>query len=430
MKKILIIFLCAFNTLFAQQRLPAENYLSEASAITNHREETSFNGDEDDTPKQNKKALLYSKSKLNLQDFINKLIKEDRPGIIDVKKLEVKEGLKVTGDLYLEGRQTQIVFKAPKKNLFTFSQSKSTIKGFDILLPEEAVAFSTEFETGNLWTIRLENIKVTGGNNAWYSARGGIYDIAKDSIIEWNTVYFKNVNFNTNMVSVAVYAQDGPSVAVNMDNVELRAGRSHAMYFHPNVSIDFNNVRVMSTGAKLTSGQGLALSHYSGGGVPGIARYYRMNNVSSDVAPFAIAPTKTIPVIRNSRLQLYDMYLDTRNIYAENTMFTELSFVSGELVNCSGKIRLIRNVNIKGGDYTEVLIGNKNVSYPSVVNISNAKIKDLNYLKPADVNIKNTAIGNLYNSIATQEKQKLKLTRTNIGKYGYGKPQEMIEVIQ
>lgn len=429
MKKAALIFLSFFNILYAQQNVCTDNYSSE-EYFAKSAEDVIQNEYQEETPKQNKKALKFSKSKLSLQDFINKLITEKTPGIIDVKKLEIKEEIKINGDLYLEGQQTKIIFKTPKKSLFTFSQAKATIKGFDITMPDEAIAFKTEFKTGNLWTINLEDIKVTGGNNGWYSARGGIYDSVKDSIIIWNTVSFKNVNFNTNMVSIAVYAQDGPTIAVNMDNVELKAGRSHAMYFHPNVSIDLNNVRVIGTGAKLTKGQGLALSHFSGGGVSGIAQYYRLNNVSCDFAPFTIAPTKTTPVIKNSTLHIYDMYVDSRNIYAENTTFNKLTFVAGELVNCSGKIRLIKNTNIKGGDFAEIQIGNTNQPPPSIINISDAKINSLSYIKPADITINNTTINNIYNSVTTTKKQKIKLSNTIINKYGYGKPEEIVQTIK
>ena len=429
MKKTAIIIFSFFNTLFAQQSTVL-TYHSEQELIAKNTVDFKENEYEDDNPKQNKKALKFSKSKLSFQNFTNKLIAEKTPGIIDVKKLEIEEEIKINGDLYLEGKQTKIIFKKPKKSLFTFSQSKSTIKGFDITLPDEAVAFTTEFKTGNLWTINLEDIKVTGGNSGWYSARGGVYDKVKDSVMVWNTVSFKNVSLKTNIVNISVYSQDGPTIAVYMDNVDLQTSRSHAMYFHPNVSIDLNNVRVLATGAKLTKGQGLALSHFSGGGVPGMAQYYRMNNVSCDFAPFTIAPTKTIPVIKNSNLHIYDMYLDSRNIYAENTTFNKLTFVAGELVNCSGKIRLIKNINIKGGNFTEIQVGNTNHPPPSVVNISDAEINSLSYIKPSDISIKNTIISNIYNSVTPSNKQKIKLSNTIITKYGYGKPQEMVQVIK
>ncbi|MDA3614705.1 hypothetical protein [Polluticaenibacter yanchengensis] len=373
--------------------------------------------------------LKFSESKLSLQDFINKAIKEKKKGIVDIDSLVIEKGLIINADCQIEGKNTKLIFNLKGANLFTFSNCTARVKGFNIFVKDStSVAFSTEFKTGNIWDITLRDITVTGGQNAWYSARGGTWNAKLDSVTKWCHVRFDNVNFSTDMVTVAVYSQDAPAVAVHMDNVELRAGRSHAMYFHPNVSIDFNNVRVMATGLKLTSGQGLALSHYSGGGVPGMARYYRMNNVCSDVAPFAVAPSKEIATIKNSNLQIYDMYVEERDIYAENTNF-QLSFISGTLINCTGAVRLINKAFIDGGSFSDIQIGNKNIITPSHILISNATIESINYIRPGDVVIANSFISKLNNTV-TDAGSKISFNNTVIESLGYGNPQNIIQEIK
>jgi hypothetical protein len=186
----------------------------------------------------------------------------------------------------------------------------------------------------------------------------------------------ENCIIKSNVIAVTAYSQKGNLKELWQNNVKLYADTQHCMYIHPNVSLDFNRVIAMETKSVANSpNPSLALWYHSGGGVPGIAKYIRIKNCSSNLAGnyargmWSFQTPETGHVEMDScDLEVYTGY--RFKIKASNTNFRNC-ILSGDLTNCSGNINA-GSVNIFGGNFISV-----GAFFEGNSTIKNAKIDHL-----------------------------------------------------
>lgn len=303
----------------------------------------------------------WSQFRGSFNDFIQQAIRNKTTAVID-KDFSTSETVTIDGDITVKG--TGITITTNSKNLFILGAGNHVFSDFNIIQNNnEAATFFTKPEGGILWNNTLRNIQLTGGQDGYLSSRGGRYDAATDSVLQWSGTTIENCIVKVKGgIAISVFSQDGPCKYLHMRNVQMGTDVTHNLYIHPNVSMRFDSVVSLYAGK-------LAMHHFSGGNEQFYytARYFEMKRVSSQKNSNweMVRP-------RNGYIQITDcdiapfttMGVDVPHVYATNSRFYNAgngAQLSGVLNNCSGEIWSgggTRILEVNGGKFSEVSFRN------------------------------------------------------------------------
>lgn len=302
-----------------------------------------------------KKKLLLSVHSGSFQSFINACILSGDTGVID-KEANVIVTVQVNGSIALISPNKSVV--TIQGTGFLLGTGNHYFEGFDIMQSQNATAFKTVIQKNILWKNTLSFINVTGGSYAYYSDRGGNENYTDTTIIE-------NCTFNVSRNGVVVYSQDGAYKALHEKNVFISTDSSHNQYIHPNISIRFENVHSVKGGTTIQQGSnalapGLALHHFSGGGVPGKAKYVELTKCVTE----AKGGMWQIEQPENRSVMMEDCDIAVYSIpqpltYARNCHFKsggQGAFLKGTFINCSGEIWPVGGSVIEGGNFENMTL--------------------------------------------------------------------------
>ncbi len=287
----------------------------------------------------------------NFTSFIETAQRQNSPAIID-KDVEISSPVHVHGDITLKGEnQPTITANVHSKfnELFHLHEGRHFFSGFDIQQDSNSTAFLTARQEKIIWQNEFDQVNILSGREAYSSSRGGLWDEANDSILQWSGTVWKNSTISVGRVPITIFSQDGPAKYLHLENMTIQngddfgnarvAGRkqayvSHTLYCHPNVSLRFNNVT-------LKPGK-LALHHFSGGGVPGKNRYVELYNVQSPNKGVELSTPKSTPIqLENCHFGIYTpKHKHIPEVIAKNCYFDNVGdgAVSGTLIACKGEI--------------------------------------------------------------------------------------------
>lgn len=306
-------------------------------------------------------ATNWSQYRGSFNDFIQQAVRNKTTAVID-KDFSTSETVTVDGDITIKG--TGVTITTNSKNLFVLGSGNHVFSDFNIVQNNnEAATFFTKQESGILWNNTLRNMQITGGQDGYLSSRGGRYDAATDSVLQWSGTTIENCVIKVKGgMAISVFSQDGPCKYLHMRNVQMGTDVTHNVYLHPNVSIRFDSVVSLYAGK-------LAMHHYSGGNPQFYytARYVEMKRVSSlkNSNWEMVRPRTGYIQITDCDIAPYTtMDIDVPYVYATNSRFYNAgngAQLSGVLNNCSGEIWSgtgSRILEVNGGKFSEVSFRN------------------------------------------------------------------------
>jgi len=290
--------------------------------------------------------LLLSKEGNSLQRLVDKAINSGSTAILD-RSITVTNSIVVNGNLQLKGMSGVVITNKVMDNdgkLFVLGRGNHSFAGFTIQQHPNGNAFTTIQDAGSLWNNFFDGVHITNGRTAYQSSRGG-------NEKTWCITTWKNSSIRVATVAIGIFSQDGPFKALHLDNMDIANGKAfgnhiidvrqnpdhitHTLYCHPNVSLDFKNV-VLAAG-------GLALHHFSGGGVPGHAKYLRFDSLICKSGAFEmVTPGNNPIIIKNSELGPYTtLGVPNPMVDAINTKFKNSGngiSLRGKLTACTGSV--------------------------------------------------------------------------------------------
>jgi hypothetical protein len=309
----------------------------------------------------NEGATNWSQYRGSFNDFIQQAIRNKTTAVID-KDFSTNETITVDGDLIVKG--TGITITTNSKNLFILGAGNHVFSDFNIVQNNaEAATFFTKQESGILWNNTLRNMQITGGQDGYLSSRGGRYDAATDSVLQWSGTTIENCIIKVKGgIAISVFSQDGPCKFLHMRNVQMGTDVTHNLYIHPNVSMRFDSVVSLYAGK-------LAMHHFSGGNEQFYytARYFEMKRVSSlKNSNWEMVRPRTgyIQITDCDIAPFTTMGVDVPYVYATNSRFYNAgngAQLSGVLNNCSGEIWSgsgSKTLEVNGGNFSEVSFRN------------------------------------------------------------------------
>jgi len=197
----------------------------------------------------------------------------------------------------------------------------------------------------------IRNVSVEGGNNSYYSDRGG-------SKSQWSKVSISQAIFKNRHVNIMVFGQDvGNYKSLLLDSVELWSWTSHNGYVHTDISVQATFVRSMQIGPNAVAWHGYSSGGGEGGkGTADSSEYQIFKFCYSAPAggrwqipqPYTIRLSPTDSIVRpvqmiGCNLPLYDIPIP--KMEAVNCTFTYGPF-NGTCTNCSGVYRPQNNSTI------------------------------------------------------------------------------------
>jgi hypothetical protein len=302
-------------------------------------------------------ATSWSQFRGSFNDFIQQAIRNKTTAVID-KDFSTSETITIDGDITVKG--TGITITTNSKNLFILGAGNHVFSDFNIIQNNnEAATFFTKQEAGILWNNTLRNIQLTGGQDGYLSSRGGRYDAASDSVLQWSGTTIENCIVKVKGgIAISIFSQDGPCKYLHMRNVQMGTDVTHNLYIHPNVSMRFDSVVSLYAGK-------LAMHHYSGGNKQFYftARYFEMKRVSSlNKSNWEmVRPRSGYIQITDCDIAPYTtLGIDVPTVNATNSRFYNAgngAMLSGKLINCSGTVwsgGVSTKLEVQGGKFDEV----------------------------------------------------------------------------
>lgn len=288
--------------------------------------------------------LLLSRHGSDLQKLVNAAQGKDITAIID-KSITIRSTVFINGNIKLKGIDGTVLtneVKGKSNDMILLGKGTHDISNFSVKQHPNGTAFKTVAETGIHWLNQFDHVDIENGRQAYESSRGGKSDA-------WNITVWKNSKIRTAAVAISIFSQDGPYKALHLEHMDIANGKqygnhvidyrndkdrvTHTLYCHPNVSLDFNDVR-------LEAGR-LALHHFSGGGVPGKNTYVKMHAVKTVKGALEMASPETgAIIITDSELAPYTTAgVAHPLVNAKNSTFKNMGngiMLRGKLTNCKG----------------------------------------------------------------------------------------------
>jgi len=306
-------------------------------------------------------SLIWSQYRGSFNDFLQQAVRTKTTALID-KDFSTGETVTIDGDITVKG--TGVTITTDNKNLFILGAGNHVFSDFNVQQRnDQSIAFYTKPEPGIIWNNTIRNIHIRGGKDGYASSRGGRYDKATDSVLQWAGTTIENcVIIVKGGCAISVFSQDGPAKYLHLRNVQLSTDTTHNIYIHPNVSIRFDSVVSLYAGK-------LAMHQYSGGNEKFYytSRYSEMKRVQSIKGAMweMVRPRNGYITITDCDMAPYTtMGVDVPHVYAVNSNFYNAgngAMLSGKLFNCSGTIwsgNASHNLEVNGGKFSEVSFRN------------------------------------------------------------------------